>query len=161
LSAGDLLGKTVYIRNTVITHLDQRAKETSALIKLLLEVEKEPSTRHTHYFKDYRRKLFAFYKGIFNGNVNNDFIGRLQRLRYQSPEFTIAVESIISNLRKIGFHNVQPLELAVLRVSEDSDDAIKIMADVRAYFQGMWPLLAVLEKGLISDTIASGIQAIC
>jgi hypothetical protein len=31
---------------------------------------------------------------------------------------------------------MQPLELAVLRASEDSDDAIKIMADVRVYFQG-------------------------
>jgi len=137
LFAGDRLGKTANIRNTVMMHLDERAKETSSLIKLLLEVEKEPSTRHTYYFKDYRRKFFVFYKGIFNGNANNDFIARLQRLRYQSSEFTIALESIISNLRYIGFHNVQPLELAVLRASEDSDDAIKIMADVRAYFQGM------------------------
>jgi hypothetical protein len=137
LFAGDRLGKTAYTRNTAIIHLDQRAKETSSLIKLLLEVEREPSTQHTHYFKDYRRKFFAFYKGIFNGNANDDFIWRLQRHRYQSEEFTIALERIISNLRTIGFHNVQPLELAVLRGSEDSDDAIKIMADVRAYFQGM------------------------
>ena len=43
----------------------------------------------------------------------------------------------MSNLPKIGFRNVKPLELAVLQASEDSDDALKIMADVRAYFQGM------------------------
>jgi hypothetical protein len=42
-------------------HLDQRAEETSSLIKFLLGVEKEPSTRHTHYFKDYRRQFFTFY----------------------------------------------------------------------------------------------------
>ena len=42
------------------------------------------------------------------------------------------------NLPKIGFRNVKPLELVVLlRASEDTDDALKIMADVRAYFQGM------------------------
>lgn len=42
------------------------------------------------------------------------------------------------NLPKIGFPNVNRLELAgLLRTSEDSDDALKIMADVRAYFQGM------------------------
>jgi len=42
-----------------------------------------------------------------------------------------ALESVISNLRKIGFHSVhwQLLELEVLRASEDSDDAIMIMAD--------------------------------
>lgn len=120
-------------------HLDQRANETSNFIRLLLEAEKEPSTQHTHYFKDYRRKFFAFYRGIFNGHSNSDFIRRLQRPTFQSSEFNIALESILSNLRKIGFHNVRPLELAVLRTSEDwdLDDAIKIMADVRAYFQGM------------------------
>jgi hypothetical protein len=42
------------------------------------------------------------------------------------------------NLPKVGFRNVRALQLAVLlRASEDTDDALKIMADVRAYFQGM------------------------
>ena len=40
-------------------HLDRRAKKTSSLISILLEVEKEPSTQHTHYFKDYRQKFFC------------------------------------------------------------------------------------------------------
>jgi hypothetical protein len=118
-------------------HLERVSQGTSSLIKFLLEVEKEPSTRYTHYFKDYRRKFFAFYKGIYNSSSNSNFIERLRSTRYQSSEFREALEIVISNLRKIGFHNVQPLELAVLRASEDSDDVIKIMADVRAYFQGM------------------------
>jgi hypothetical protein len=118
-------------------HLDQRAEETSSLIKFLLDVEKEPSTRHTHYFKGYRRQFFTFYKGIYSRSSNSNFIERLRSTGHQSSEFKVALENVISNLRKIGFHNVRPLELAVLRASEDSDDAIKIMADVRAYFQGM------------------------
>jgi hypothetical protein len=57
---------------------------------------------------------------------------------HQSPEFSRALDTIMSNLPKIGFRNVKPLELAVLlQTSEDTDDALKIMADVRAYFQGM------------------------
>ncbi|KAF8504661.1 P-loop containing nucleoside triphosphate hydrolase protein [Russula emetica] len=125
------------VLNIVMMHLDQSTQETSSLIKFLLEGEKEPSTRHTHYFKDYRRKFFAFYKGIYNSSSNSNFIERLRSTGYgyESSEFGDALEIVISNLRKIGFHNVQPLELAVLRASEDSDDAIKIMADVRAYFQ--------------------------
>jgi hypothetical protein len=103
-------------------------------LKSLPDVEKEPSTWNTHYFNDYRRQFFTLYKGIYN---RISFIGRLRSAGYQSSEFKVALEKVISNLRKIGFHNVQPLELAVLRASEDSDDAIKIMADVRAYFQGM------------------------
>lgn len=78
--------------------------------------------------------------------MNSDFIARLQRPMHPSSEFTIALESVISNLRRIGFLNVQPLELAVLRASEDSDGAIKIMADVRAYVQGMWPFMQCPRK---------------
>jgi Dynamin GTPase effector domain len=33
---------------------------------------------------------------------------------------------------------VTPLQLARLQPSEDVEDALKIMADVRGYFQGMW-----------------------
>jgi hypothetical protein len=57
----------------------------------------------------------------------------------QSTEFSRALDIIVFNLPKIGFRNVKPLELAVLlrTSSEDTDDALKIMADVRAYFQGM------------------------
>ena len=121
----------------MLMHLNQRAEETSSFIKFLLGVEKEPSTRHTYYFKDYCRKFFTFYKGIYNSSSNSGFIERLRSTGYPSSEFRVALEMVISNLCKISFHNVQPLELAVLRASEDSDDAIKIMADVRAYFQGM------------------------
>ena len=118
-------------------HVNQRAEETSSLIKFLLEAEKEPSTQHTHYFKGYRCEYFSFYKGIYNSSSNSDFIERLRSTGDQSSEFRIAVETVISNLRIIGFHNVQPLELAVLRASDDVDGAIKVMADGRAYLQGM------------------------
>lgn len=111
-----------------------RSEETSSLIKFLLEVEKEPSTRYPHHFKDYCRKFFAFYKGIYNSSSNSDFIERLRSTGYQSSEFRIAVETVISNLHIIGFHKVQPFELAVLRASEDADGAIKTMADGRAYY---------------------------
>ena len=135
----------MYTREIVITHLNQCAEETSALIKFLLQVEKEPSTKNVHYFKDYRRNFFAVYKGIFNSGSNNDFVERVQRRIDQSPEFIQALGIIIANLPKIGFHDVKPLELTVLQASEDADDAIKIMADVRAYFQGTCPGLLLLK----------------
>lgn len=97
----------------------------------------EPSTRNTNYFKDYRRKFLSFYKGLFHEDSNDHFVERVQERMNQSSEFTRALESIISNLPKIGFNNVTPLELGVLQASDESDDALNIMADVRAYFQGM------------------------
>ena len=123
--------------NIVVAHLDQCSKETSNLIKLLLKVEMEPSTRNTNYFKDYHRKFFSHYKGLFHKDSNDYFVERVQEHMDQSTEFNRALDNIMSNLPKIGFKHVTPLELGVLQASEESDDALKIMADVRAYFQGM------------------------
>jgi hypothetical protein len=95
-----------------------------------------PSTQNTHYFKDYRRKFLSFYRGLYHKGSNDQFIERLQGLVYRSAEFSKALQRVISNLARIGFRNVEPLELAALQASEDSDDALRIMADVRAYFQG-------------------------
>jgi hypothetical protein len=68
----------------------------------------------------------------------------------------MALNSIMSNLPMIGFRNVKPLELAILQDSEDSDDALKIMADVRAYFQGMWlAFLSYQIKIIIITTTVS------
>jgi hypothetical protein len=127
----------VYISNIVVAHLDQCFKETSNLIKFLLKVEMEPSTKNINYFNDYHRKFLSFYKGLFHKDSNDHFVERIQARVNQSSEFTKALDNIMSNLPKIGFHHVAPLELAVLQASEESNDALKIMADVRAYFQGM------------------------
>jgi len=55
---------------------------------------------------------------------------------YQSSEFIRALESVMLNLRILGFRDVKPLELTILQVSDDADEALRIMANVRAYFQG-------------------------
>jgi hypothetical protein len=127
----------IYISNIVVAHLDQCSKETSNLINLLLKVENEPSTRNTNYFKDYHRKFLSFYKGLFHKDSNDSFVERIQGRMNQTTEFIRALDTIMSSLPKIGFNHVNPLELGVLQASEDSNEALKIMADVRAYFQGM------------------------
>jgi hypothetical protein len=130
----------IYTSKIVVAHFDQCFKETSNQIKFLLKVEMEPSTRNTDYFKDYQRKFLSFYKGLFHEDSNDHFVERVQARMNQSTEFTRALDTIISNLPKIGFHHVTPLELGVLQASGESgesNEALKIMADVRAYFQGM------------------------
>ncbi len=97
----------------------------------------EPSTRNTSYYKDYRKKFLNFYSGLFHEDDNDHFVDRIQGRIYQTTEFSRALDIVMLNLPKLGFRHVKPLELAALLVSEDSGDALKIMADVRAYFQGM------------------------
>ena len=100
-------------------------------------MEREPSTLNKHYFKDYRRKILVFYKGQYHTHSNDGFVERLQESRSQSSQFNSALDEVIASLAKIGFRGVKPLELAALQSSEEADDALKIMADVRAYFQGL------------------------
>ena len=142
----------MYVREFVIAHLNQCVEETLALIEFLLRVEKEPSTKNVYYFKDYRRNFLAFYKRIFNCGSNSDFVERVQRRADQPPGFTEALGIIIANRSKIGFHDVSPLQLTVLQASEDADGAIKIMADVRAYFQGTCSGLFLRYPGWSSCT---------
>ncbi|KAI0250048.1 P-loop containing nucleoside triphosphate hydrolase protein [Lactifluus subvellereus] len=157
------------VRDIVTAHLELCAKETSERIEFLLQVESEPSTQNKHYFKDYRRKFLAFYKGQYHKHSNDAFIDRLQGRKYQSSQFNSALDSVIANLAKIGFRDVKPLELAALQSSEDADDALKIMADVRAYFQVAFKrfvdnvpkaidelLVLGLAKGL-QDALSNGI----
>lgn len=136
----DLLIEITHISNIAIARLEQCSKETTKRIEFLLKVEEEPSTRNTNYFKDYRRKFFSFYSGLFHEDKNDHFIDRIQRRTSQSTEFSRALDTIMSHLPIIGFRDVKSLELTtLLQTSEDTDDALKIMADVRAYFQGMSP----------------------
>ena len=84
---------------------------------------------------------------ILQGHVQQQLEQQLHRVSAKSWVLIVRVQSrletAISNLCKIGFHNEQPVELAGIG---DSNDAIKIMADVRAYFQGMRPGLSCSEQ---------------
>ena len=133
-----LRSETTDISNIVETHLELCAKETSKRIKFLLAVEKKAFTENKHYFRDYRGKFLAFYKGLYHSRSNDFFINRLQQCLHTSSPLNSALDSIIANLHAIGFRDVTPLQLARLQPSEDAEDALKIMADVRGYFQGMW-----------------------
>ena len=136
----DPLIEITYISNIAIARLEQCSKEATKRIEFLLKIEEEPSTRNTNYFKDYRRKFLSFYRGLFHEDNNDHFIDRIQGRMSQSPDFSRALATIMSHLPLIGFRDVKSLELATLfQTSEDTDDALKIMADVRAYFQGMSP----------------------
>ncbi|KAI9508381.1 P-loop containing nucleoside triphosphate hydrolase protein [Russula earlei] len=158
------------VSNIVVTHLDRCSKETSKRVKFLLEVEKEPSTKNTHYFKDYRRKFLCFYNGLYHKDSNDNFIERVQGQHYQSTAFAEALAVVMENLPKLGLRDVKPLELAILQTSEDSDGALRIMADVRAYFQVAFKrfvdnvikaideeLVLGLPKGL-QDALMSGLK---
>ncbi|KAI0262190.1 P-loop containing nucleoside triphosphate hydrolase protein [Gloeopeniophorella convolvens] len=123
------------VSNVVAAHLEQCAKETSKRIEFLLKVEGEPSVLDAHGFKNYQKNFLAFYEGQYIRASNGNFVDVLQGRGHRSEEFSNALRSVMANLPKLGFRNIDPLRLAGLQSSNDAGDALKIMADVRAYFQ--------------------------
>ncbi len=57
-------------------------------------------------------------------------------LPYSMCDFS-TVNSILSGLSAIGIHGVEGPDLAKLLPADSMEASLKIMADVRAYFQGI------------------------
>lgn len=127
-------------RNVVSQHIRDRANETLRNIDFLLKVEGTPYTRNTHYLDDYRDKFLNYYKGIRQSTENNNLISKLSAgvLPDSEPDgqFEGGLVKVLSGLSDMGIHGIQPLALARILPPALMEDAIAIMADVRAYFQG-------------------------
>jgi len=69
------------------------------------------------------------------------------------------------NLPQIGFHGIKPLDLSSLQVSEDTDDALGIMAYEHTFKVPDWfsPPCRSLESfpALTFDITTSRLQTLC
>ena len=136
-----LLTLTALILSTIIAeYIAERAQVTRERIQWLLDLEARPRTLNDHYFRDYRDKFLAYYRG-HRSQYNN--IPLLQKLKKHtsngSSEFDENVRNILAAFSALDVHDVQPTDLAKVLPSDPYEAAINIMASVRAYFQGMSP----------------------
>lgn len=127
-------------RNIVSQHIRDCANEALRSIDFLLKVEGTPYTRNTHYLDDYRDKFLNYYKGIRQSAENNNLISKLSTgvpVDSESDgQFEEGLVKVLSGLSDMGIHGIQPLALARILPPALMEDAIAIMANVRAYFQG-------------------------
>ncbi|THH11229.1 hypothetical protein EW146_g8124 [Bondarzewia mesenterica] len=145
------------ISGIVTKHLRACSETAVQRIMLLLEAEMEPFTRNNHYLNDYRAKFLAYYKGVRQANQNNDFIRNLEGTGpgSTSETFQQAMTKTLSGFTEMGLHGIQPVALAKVLPEDPMEAGIEIMADVRAYFQGAFPIAAENNAlVIIASTVA-------
>lgn len=111
----------------IYDHLDAAAIRSKDKLDWLLQLESSPATLNTHYYFDYKDKVYAYYRAHRrNEKLANNIAQRSQK----------EVNNVISALSQLGIH-ARREDLSKLLPSDPMEAALGIMASVRAYFQGM------------------------
>ena len=134
-------------RTIIQTHINQCVYRAEDKVSWLLAVEDRPFSLNTHYLSDYKSKFLAHYKGSREkyedsdlSNLISEYVpnvplrGKNQQ-QMQLPATGIA--KIMAGFAEIGMHGIKPQDLPKLLPPDRMEPALTIMADVRAYFQGL------------------------
>ncbi len=131
------------LRLFVQDYLKLQLQRTEEKVDWLYSLEDLPFTLNTHYLADYNAKFFAYYKDARQRASSGDVILKLQGLpngvRNAAAQYatTANITNAISALTAIGIEGIKANDLAKLLPPDQMEPALSIMAEVRAYFQGM------------------------
>lgn len=137
-------------RLVAFDHLNKCGERTKEKIAWLIDLEKRAFTLNTHYFRDYRDKFLAFYRGCREREgEDGQIVYNLQS--YQSHHgsfgyptaFQESMTRVLSDLPQLGLPGTKPMDLTKLLPRDPMEPALIIMADVRAYFQGQYLMVDV------------------
>jgi hypothetical protein len=136
-------------------YLTELGIKTRTLIENLLELEKLPNTLNAHYFHDYKRKMAAKYDELYQQSQQTAGIAS-----GSNPDE--ALNQIVQALKnQSGFENVVLDDLKNIKISNnEASSGVEIMAEVRAYFQGMI-LLSILLGFLTMAFLSVAYKRIC
>ena len=129
---------TLASSGVVIDHLNTCTRLAHERMTHCIEIEREePTTVNEHYLSDYKSKYLARYraeKKLHSGSGNNDILRDFIKGVYENhPYFT----TTRSNLQNMGFpSDLRREDFLRLLKPDTSEEALDIMAEVRAYYQG-------------------------
>lgn len=125
-------------------HVAQCLVRAEERVSWLLALEDRPFTMNNHYLSDYRSKFLAHYKGARESYHQPDVMKSIQsfsssqaQLARQMNYQPTGIAKVIASLAEIGMSGIRADDLAKLFPPDKMEPALEIMADVRAYFQGM------------------------
>ena len=139
------------IRSIVHHHLKQCLERTEERITWLLRIEELPFSLNTHYLSDYRSKFLSHYRASREYYEQATLIKAIQTYGKnldQTPNTTdwacdpepseiSGIAKVLAGLAEIGMTGVKAEDLPKLLPPDMMAPALEIMADVRAYFQGI------------------------
>jgi hypothetical protein len=122
-------------------HLKKCMERAEESVTWLLALEDRPFSLNMHYLADYRDKYLAYYKGAREQDCNPpNLTHSLQTYSAPLPNSLSSltgIAKVMAGLAEMGMSSVKPEDLAKLIPPDSMEPALRIMADVRAYFQGM------------------------
>ena len=129
---------TVVFSGVIIDHLNSCTKLAHERMMQCIELEsEEPNTVNEHYLSDYKSKYLARYraerKSHPGSGANHNLRGFINGAYDRDSNFS----DVRSYLQNMGFPSDLKREdfLRLLR-PDASEEALDIMAEVRAYYQG-------------------------
>ncbi|KAI3605474.1 hypothetical protein WG66_005886 [Moniliophthora roreri] len=117
------------VKLVVQDHLRKRREDADNHISWLVNLEGRPYTSNTHYLCDYRDKFLGHYKGQ-RQQAKTPWLMHQCLVNGAGPE----MQKVISALAAIGVE-AKPEDIQRLLPPDEMEPALKIMAEVRAYFQ--------------------------
>ncbi|KAL0573674.1 hypothetical protein V5O48_008286, partial [Marasmius crinis-equi] len=143
-----------HISNIVQDHLRQKYEQTKERLDWLVQLERRPSTSNTHYFANYRDKFFGFYKGLRQEDKSPGVMNEC------SSDPSGHVKAALSSLTLIGssFQSLAASDLQKLLPSDEMEPALKIMAEVRAYFQVAYKRFVDYVPSVVDYMLIRGLE---
>jgi hypothetical protein len=134
----------------------ERAKER---VSWLLKIEDRPFSLSIHYLIDYRDKFLAYYKAGRDQDRGGRLMSAIQSYSASPHGFSnqTGIGRVLTGLSEAGIQGVRAEDLAKLIPPDGMEPAFVIMADVRAYFEGM---LYKFNPKLLLTSVFSGIQTL-
>jgi hypothetical protein len=135
--------------------LKQCLERTEERIAWLLRIEELPFSLNTHYLSDYRSKFLSHYRASREYYEQATLIKAIQSYGknqtskttdssgWTPAELIEPIAKVLAGLAEIGMTGVKPEDLPKLLPPDRMAPALEIMADVRAYFQGIQVFLMV------------------
>jgi hypothetical protein len=103
---------------------------------ILLERE-EPMTVNEDTLSDYKSKYLTNYRAMHRTN-NGGANGTLQSFISGGYDGSSYFNTAIANLNSMGFQGLTRQDLLRLLKPDGDEEAMEIMAECRAYYQGTW-----------------------
>jgi hypothetical protein len=129
-----------------------------------IEIEhEEPTTVNEHYLSDYKSKYLARYRVERKVHSDNGANSNLRDFINGGYDPNSLLTTVTSYLQQMGFpSDLKREDLLRLLKPDASEEALGIMAEVRAYYQGRY--LLYYCHYYHNDQIrkcSSGVQAFC
>jgi len=125
-------------------HLQVCLDMANAKVLWLLDLEQaHPFSLNTHYLSDYKTKFLTFYRAERQSHDQTGFSLASALASFNQTQEQGATNSssglvkVMEGFAAMGLSGINANDLKKLIPEDEMDPALMIMADVRAYFQGL------------------------